>query len=141
MQAKHAAILSPPRFRVALFGSFALLALVLAVVGLYGVLSQIVSRSTREIGIRMALGADRARILGSVLRRTFTIVAIGICFGVIGGAIGAHLIRGLLYGVHAGNLVLFASASAMMLAAGLVAAWLPARRASSVDPIQALRSE
>src|SRR5262249_38541881 len=135
MQAKQAAILSPPHFRVVLFGGFAGLALVLAVVGLYGVLSQIVLRSTREIGIRMALGANRARILESVLRRTFTIVAIGICCGVIGGAIGAHLLRGLLYGVHAGNLALFASASAIMLAAGLVAAWLPARRATSVDPM------
>jgi len=141
MQARQSGVLSAPRFRTVLFGGFALLALVLAIVGLYGVLSQIVVRRTREIAIRMALGADRAHILQSVLRRTFKIVGTGICFGVMGAAMGTHLIRGLLYGVHGENLARFVSASAMMLVVGLVAAWSPARRASSVDPVQALRSE
>jgi putative ABC transport system permease protein len=126
---------------VVLFGSFAFLALVLAVVGLYGVLSQLVSRRTGEIAIRMALGADRARILRSVLRHAFTMVVAGIGLGVVGGALAVHLIRGLLYEVHAGNYAQFALASLLMLVVGLAASWLPARRASSVDPMQALRGE
>jgi predicted permease len=141
MEARQATALSPPRFRVVLFGSFAFLALVLAVVGLYGVLSQLVSRRTGEIAIRMALGADRARILRSVLRHAFTMVVAGIGLGVVGGALAVHLIRGLLYEVHAGNYAQFALASLLMLVVGLAASWLPARRASSVDPMQALRGE
>jgi predicted permease len=141
MEARQATALSPPRFRAVLFGSFAFLALVLAVVGLYGVLSQLVSRRTGEIAIRMALGANRARILRSVLRRAFTMVVAGICLGVVGGALAVHLIRGLLYDVRPGNYAQFALASLLMLLVGLVASWLPARRASSVDPMQALRGE
>ena len=141
MQAMHAADLSQPRFRSVLAGSFAALALLLAVVGLYSVLSRLVLRRTREIGIRMALGADRAQVLGSILRRALAIALAGTIPGVAGAFIAARLIRGLLYGIQAGGAVEFIAVAAAMLVVALLAAWRPARRAASVDPIQALRSE
>jgi predicted permease len=141
MQAMHAADLSQPRFRTVLAGGFAVLALLLAIVGLYSVLSRLVARRTREIGIRMALGADRTRVLGSILRRALMMTLAGAILGIAGAVIVAHLIRGLLYGIQAGGAAEFAVVTAAMLILALLAAWRPARRAASVDPIQALRSE
>jgi putative ABC transport system permease protein len=141
MQAKHAEDLSPPRFRTALSGGFALLALALAIVGLYGVLARLVARRTREIGIRMALGADRERILRSILRRAAALAAAGVVFGIAGSAIAAHLIRGLLYGIRAGGAVELAAVAAAMQLVAILAAWQPARHAASIDPMKALRTE
>ncbi len=141
MQAMHAADLSPPRFRTVLAGGFAVLALLLAIVGLYSVLSRLVLRRKREIGIRMALGADRARVLRSILGRALAMTLAGAVFGIAGAVIVARLIRGLLYGIEAGGAVEFAAVAAAMLIVALLAAWRPARRAASVDPMQTLRSE
>jgi len=141
MQVRHAAALSQPRFRTVLFGGFAFLAVVLAVVGLYGVLAQLVLRRTRDIGIRMALGADRDRIVRSVLGQACAMTLLGILFGTVFAAIEARLLHGMLYGIHAEGAAEFAGAAAMILMATLIAAWGPARRAASIDPMRTLRAE
>ena len=137
----QSAALSQPRFRSILLSGFAALALVLAVVGLYGVLAQAVTRRSRDIGIRMALGADRGRILRSVLGQACTMTMAGVAIGAAFAALGVRVIRGMLYGIAAagaGELVLAAVA---LLAVTVAAAWIPAYRASSIDPICVLRDE
>jgi predicted permease len=141
MQAMHAADLAQPRFRTVLAGGFAMLALVLAIVGLYGVLSRLVARRTREIGIRMALGADREKILRSVLRRAAAMAAAGVVCGAAASFFVARLIRNLLYGIQAGGAAELSAVGVAMLLVAVLAAWHPARRAASVDPMQALRAE
>ena len=120
---------------------FALLALSLACVGLYGVMSYDVARRTHEIGIRMALGAQRRDVIGLVLRETILLVAIGVIIG-LGAALGAtRLIAGLLYGLTPNDPLTIALAGLSLLMAPLLAGYLPARRASRVDPTVALRHE
>ncbi|HKR28119.1 MAG TPA: FtsX-like permease family protein, partial [Acidobacteriaceae bacterium] len=133
--------LSQPRFRTLAFEGFAVLALALALVGLYGVLAQMVLRRRREIGIRMALGADRARILGAVLRQASLIAAVGVVFGTLGAIAAARLMRGLLYGIRAQGALEFACAAGAMLAVAAITAWIPARRAAAADPAEVLRVE
>jgi predicted permease len=133
--------LAQPRFRALLLGSFAALALLLASLGLYGVLAQLVSQKTREIGIRMALGADRVEILGSVLKRAFALVGAGIFAGVAGAVFTGMLLRGLLYGVGAEDPTVLFAVVIIMLVVGAAAALQPALRASLLDPAIVLRSE
>jgi ABC-type antimicrobial peptide transport system permease subunit len=133
--------LSQPRFRTIVFEGFAALAVALALVGLYGVLAQMVLRQRRDIGIRMALGADRARILRTVLGRAGLLTAAGITAGVV-GAIGAgRLLSGLLYGIRAQGALELTGAAVAMLAVAAITAWIPARRAASADPVSVLRAE
>ncbi len=141
MQDQQSAVLSQPRFRAVLFGSFAGLALLLAVVGLYGVLTQMVAQRTREMAIRMAVGASRGEVLSSVFRKAMALAALGIALGVIGSAIAVRALAGLLYGVRAENTAMFALASILLTLTTLVASWKPAWRAANIDPMQALRSE
>lgn len=134
-------IASPARQNLVL-GLFAALALGLAAVGVYGVISQAVSRRTREIGVRVALGARPADVVRLVLRQAVTLGAIGIVLGMTGGAILARaFLSKLLFGVSAIDPATYAAMAAILLAATLAASGLPARRASRVDPIVALRSE
>ena len=124
-----------------LLESFAALALLIASVGLYGLLSFAVAQRTREIGLRIALGAPQANILSLVLRRALLLVAVGLT---IGGGMAWFAVRfasSYIYGVEAHDGLTFAAVVVVLAAASLAAAWLPARRAASVDPIQALRSE
>jgi predicted permease len=141
MQDRQSAVLSQPRFRAFLFGSFAGLALLLAVVGLYGVLTQMVAQRTREMAIRMAVGASRGQVVSSVFRKALALAAIGIALGVIGSAIAVRALAGLLYGVRAENAAMFVLASVTLTLTALVASWNPAWRAANIDPMQALRSE
>jgi predicted permease len=141
MQDRQSAVLSQPRFRAVLFGSFAGLALMLAVVGLYGVLTQMVAQRTREIAIRMAVGASRGEVLSSIFRRAFALAAMGILLGVIGSAIAVRALAGLLYGVRPENAAMFVLASVILTLTALIASWNPAWRAATIDPMQALRSE
>jgi len=141
MQDQRSAVLSQPRFRAILFGSFAGLALLLAVVGLYGVLTQMVAQRTREMAIRMAVGASRGEMLSSVFRKALVLAAMGIALGVIGSAIAVRALAGLLYGVRAENTAMFVLASIILTLTTLVASWKPAWRAANIDPMQALRSE
>jgi predicted permease len=141
LRAIRSADLSQPRFRTVLFGGFALLALTLALVGLYGVLSQMILRRTREIGVRMALGADRERILRSILRQACVMTLAGIGIGVACAGVALRFLQGFLYGITGHGIGDFAWAAGALLIAAVAAAWRPARRAASVEPMQALRSE
>jgi len=129
------------RFSVTLLAGFALLALVLASVGIYGVVSYSVARRRHEIGIRMSLGAARGHIAGMVVGRAVLLGALGVAIGVAGSFGLTRLLRTMLYGVSATDPIVFAAAAAFLLAVSALAAYLPARRAAAVDPLAALRDE
>ena len=129
------------RFSVALLGAFAGLALVLAAVGIYGVISYSVTRRTHEIGVRMALGAARGRIAAMVVERAVLLGAGGVVIGIAGGIALTRLIRSMLYGISATDPLVFAGASAFLLGVAALAGYIPALRAAHVDPSVALREE
>ncbi len=124
-----------------LLGVFGGLALLLAAVGIYGVLSFSISRRTREMGIRMALGAERSGVFMLVLRDGMWLVGIGIVLGVAGGFAAARAVATLLYGIPTGGVITFAGPVAILFAVAFIACALPARRAIRVNPIAALRHE
>jgi putative ABC transport system permease protein len=124
-----------------LFGSFALVALLLAGAGIYGVVSYSVSQRKHEIGIRMALGARPERVLGEVIRGGMTIVAIGAALGVTIAWFASHLLGTLLFGVSPRDPVIYLAVALGILLIGFLANLLPARRAASMDPMRVLRSE
>ena len=129
------------RFDAWLFGSFAALALLLAAIGVYGLLSFSVARRTNEIGTRMALGATRADVLKLVLRQGLTLVCIGLIVGVAGALVLTRSLETLLFGVRPADPLSFAAVAVLLLGAGVLASYLPARRATKVDPMVALRYE
>jgi ABC-type antimicrobial peptide transport system permease subunit len=129
------------RFGAGLLGAFGGLALLLSVIGVYGVMAYSVSRRTRELGIRIALGAPRAMLIRSVLRHAARLAVVGTVVGVVASLLLARLIGGLLYGVGAADPVTFIAVPAALVAAALAASYLPARRAAAVDPLVALRNE
>jgi ABC-type antimicrobial peptide transport system permease subunit len=129
------------RLVASLSSLFGFLALLLTCVGLYGVLAYTVNRRTGEIGIRMALGAQRSRIARMVLRETLLLVAGGLVIGVPASVFASHLIASQLFGLKSGDPITFLAACGAMAAVTMLASYLPARRAASVDPMQALRSE
>ena len=129
------------RFATWLVGGFAGLALVLGVVGLYGVVAYSVSQRTREIGVRMALGAQRSSIHGLILKEAGWLTAAGIIAGLACSVAAAHLMRTLLFGVHAWDFSTLAAVAAVLGTAALLASLIPARRASSVNPVEALSAE
>ena len=133
--------LSQPRFAMALLSTFAGLALVLTVVGLYGVMTYSVSRRTREIGVRMALGAQRGSMLRMVLRNAAVLLASGIMIGTICAVASASVLQTMLYGTGARDSKIIGSVCLSVALVGLMAAYLPARRAAKVDPMVALRYE
>jgi predicted permease len=129
------------RAGAALFSVFGVLALGLAAVGLYGVKAYSVARRTREIGIRMALGAQRANVQWMILRESSLMLATGLALGLLLAIGTGRVVSGLLYNVGALDPIAFTIAPLVLAAAALIATWLPARRATLVDPIQALRTE
>ncbi len=135
------ASLATPRLTGSLFAIFAGLALLLAGVGVAGVLSYLVSRRRREIGIRLALGASRSNVLGLVVRRGVAYAAAGIAAGGVAALFLTRVLEGLLYGVAPRDPATFAAVAAILFAIAVVASALPAIRASRVDPLEALRSE
>jgi predicted permease len=129
------------RFNMLLVCAFGFIALTLGGTGLYGVMSYTVARQTKEIGVRMALGAQRGDVLRTVLREASFLVGAGLIIGIATSFAGAQLLRSLLFGVAPRDPITLASMSAVLLLTGLFAAWWPARRAASTDPIEALRAE
>jgi predicted permease len=130
-----------PRLAATLFGVFGGIGLVLAVVGLYGVMSYAVSRRTREIGIRMALGAKQGTVERLILRQGMVLTLIAIALGWPAAWMLARLAASFLYGIQPHDAVTFALVPPLLAAIALLACWIPARRAASVDPMQALRTE
>ena len=133
--------LARPRFNMMLLGSFAGVAMTLAAIGIYGVIAYGVTQRTREIGIRMALGAQRLDVLRLILVRSMTIIGIGLGIGLFGALFLTRLMSSLLFGVGAHDLFVHAFVLILLAGAGLVASYIPARRAMSVDPVVALRYE
>jgi predicted permease len=133
--------LSVERVFAILTGAFASLALALAAIGLYAALAFSVARRTREIGVRIALGATASRIRASVMRDALAQTLTGIAAGVVGSIAFSRVLRSQLFGLSAFDPAVLAIAAAVLLSSGALAAWLPARRASSVDPMTALRAE
>jgi predicted permease len=129
------------RLVASLSSTFGFLALVLTSVGLYGLMAYAVNRRTGEIGIRMALGAERGTIARMVLRETFLLVACGLAIGVPAAVFASRLIASQLFGLKPGDLVTFLAACIVISTVTMMASYLPARGAASVDPMQALRSE
>jgi predicted permease len=133
--------LSQPRFYMLLLGSFAGVALLLAAIGLYGVIAYAVQQRTREIGVRMALGATRQSVLQMVIGEGLGMTIVGVVAGLAGAAALTGLMRTLLFGITATDPVTFASVAGVLTLVAITACVVPARRAASVDPQQALRSE
>ena len=132
--------LAPTTFAMALLMTFALVALALSAVGLFGVIAYSVTQRTREIGVRVALGANPSAVARLVIGAGLQLSLIGVGTGVVGAFIGTRMLASLLYGVQPGDAATFGAVGALVLAIALLASWLPARRALRIDPIDALRA-
>lgn len=141
MEDRVASSVADRRFTAVVLGAFAAVAFLLAAVGIYGVVSYTVSQRTREIGIRLALGAEPAAVRRQVQRRAMIVVAVGLVLGVAGALLVSRLLRSLLFDVTATDPLSFAAAVILLAAAGWLASWLPARRSTRVDPMIAIRAE
>jgi putative ABC transport system permease protein len=130
-----------PRFYAALLSTFGVIAGFIAVIGLYGVLSYVVGQRTKEIGVRMALGAQRGAVLTLVLRQGAAIVGIGVASGIAGAVFLTGYLESMLYGLGALDVVTYAAVGAAFAGVALFAVYLPARRATTIDPLAALRHE
>ena len=130
-----------PRFNASLFSVFAGVALALTIVGLYGVLSCVVAQRTPEIGTRMALGASRGDILLAVVREGLTLTVVGLAFGLVAALGATRWLSTLLFGVAATDPISFGGVAVLVVAVGCAASYIPARRATAIDPLAAIRSE
>jgi putative ABC transport system permease protein len=128
-------------FVLMLFEAFALVGLVLAATGIYGVLAGSVSERTREIGVRSALGAPRGNILAMVIRQGMTLTVFGVLVGLSGAVVASHAIAALLFGVSRFDPVTYVGVAALLILVSAIACFVPARRAASVNPVEALRAE
>ena len=136
-----ARVLARPRFILTLLGAFAVVAFLLAVIGIYGLISYSVSQRTRELGIRMALGAQHSNILKLIVGQGSVLAAVGIALGLAASLAFTRLIRSLLFGVRATDPVTFIGATLILIVVAALASYVPARRATRVDPMIALRTE
>jgi len=141
MRQKISGTLQQPRFETFLLSIFAAVALLLSSVGIYGVISYTVTQHTREIGIRMALGASQARVMRDVLGYGLRLTGVGLTIGLVGALAGTRALSSLLFGVRPTDAITFAVVSSVLIAVAVLASYLPARRAMSVDPMVALRQD
>ena len=130
-----------PRLRAMLIGALALLATIMALVGIYGVTSYGVTQRTRELGVRIAIGASTGDVLRSVLHHTLVVIVLGIAAGLIASAAVTRLLRSFLFGVAPLDPAVFAGVSAFLFVIAVVASYTPARRATRINPVVALRYE
>ena len=141
MNRKLSDSIAPRRFNTGLLGTFAVCAVFLAAIGIFGLLANLVARQKREIGVRMALGARRGDVLRGVLVHSLRLTLCGIGIGLPCALMAGRTLRGLLYDTHPFDPLIFSVAVIVMFSVSLLASYIPARRAASVDPMQALRSE
>ena len=135
------ASISMPRFRTLLMTGFGLTALLLAVVGLYGVMAYSVSQRSKEIGVRMALGATRGSVMGLVFREGVPLVGVGLGIGLVGAFALSRVLESMLFGVGARDPGVFAGVPLILMAVAVTAMMVPARRATRVDPVKTLGEE
>jgi putative ABC transport system permease protein len=133
--------LGQQRFTMLVLGVFAALAIALALIGVHGVLSYLVARRSRELGLRLALGATPAAVVGQIVRQGVRLITLGVGLGLLTALAGARLLRRLLYGVGVTDPVTFLAVGAAVFAAAALASWIPAHRAARMDPMASLRSE
>jgi len=133
--------LAQQRFSATLLGFFAVAALALAVLGLYGVISFGVARRSREIGVRLAIGAEPTRVLGMVVREGLSLGLAGVGIGLLGALLLGKLLAGLVFGVSATDPLTLVAVGGLLALVTVVASWIPARRAMRVDPAVVLRAE
>jgi len=136
-----AASVAAPRFRMWLLAVFAITATLIATCGIYGLMAYAVTQRRREIGVRMALGAARRDVLRLVLARALRVVVAGVVLGLIGAFGVTRLLQTFLFGVTPTDPIAFTVVTLVLIAVGLTAAWVPARRATRIDPVVALRAE
>jgi len=134
-------VLANDRFTAILFTSFAAVALLLCCLGVYGVMAFSVAQRSREIGLRMALGAGRSRIISLVLIEGMSLAGLGLAMGLVGAYFVGRAMRSMLFGLGAVDWSAFIAVTLVLLAAALLACYLPARRAASLEPMEALRLE
>ena len=133
--------LASDRFTMILFGSFAVVALLLAAVGIYGVMAFTVAQREHEIGLRMALGATRGHVVSLILKEALLLAAIGLTLGLAGAYLVGRTLHSTLYGVGSMDFIATGVVAVVLVTASMVASWIPARRAAAVQPMRALRSE
>jgi len=131
----------PQRIAAAVAGTLGVFVLLLAAIGIYGVVAYSVGRRMREIGIRMALGAEPAAIVRLLVRQSLVVTALGILAGLLAGAAAAQILRSLLFGIPALDPIAFGGAASLFAIVSVAASYIPARRALRVDPMIALRAE